>query len=72
MITPLLLTQRPGNDEGIEYWRRLMNEKLADFERMNYLVLTRLWLGMENAPLKMWPPIYVMKADIESKFYKWH
>ena len=68
MSVPLLLSRWPKDDKEIEHRRKLMNEKLAYFERRNYKVLRKLWLGMQDAPVKMWPPIYVMKADIENKF----
>ena len=65
---PLLLSRRPDDDKGIEYQRKLMNEKQATLKQRSYEVLRQLWLGMQDAPWKMWPSIYVMKAYIEGQF----
>ena len=66
-----LLTRRPGDDRQIEDRRRLMNESQASFVRRIKGVLRELWLGMENTPEKMWPPIYVMRLELQKQFEQW-
>ena len=63
-----LLTRRPGDDRQIEDRRRLMNKSQATFERRIEGVLREMWPRMENTPEKMWPPIYVMRLELQRQF----
>ena len=58
----LLLTRRLGDDQGIEYRRKMMNEQQI------HEALTKLWLELHDALSQQWPPIYVMKAQLEAQF----
>ena len=64
----ILLTRRPGDDKGIEYKRKLMNEKQATFERQCYEALSTLWLEPHEVTSKIWPSIMVMKAQLAAHF----
>ena len=71
-LESLLLTRRPGDDKGIEYCKKLMNEHQARFEQQIHEVLTKLWPKPHDPLSQQWPPMYVMKAQLESQFLQWH
>ena len=68
----LLLTRRPGDDKGLEYKRKLMNQKQAAFECQCYEALSTLWPKPHEVTSKIWPSISVMKAQLVAHFLQWH
>ena len=68
----VLLTRRPGDDQALEYKRKLMNEKQAAFERQCYKALSTLWPEPHVETSKIWPSISVMKAQLAAHFLQWH
>ena len=68
----LLLSRRPGDDTGIEYRRKQMNERQATFEKQCYEALSTLWPEPHEVTSKIWPSIMVMKAQLAAHFKQWH
>ena len=68
----ILLTRRPGDDKGIEYMRKLMNEKQAIYKHQCYEALSTLWPEPHEVTSKIWPSIMVMKAQLAAHFQQWH
>ena len=68
----LLLTRRPGDNKGIEYRRKQMNERQAKHERRCYEALSTLWPEPYEVTSKIWPSIMIMKAQLAAHFQQWH
>ena len=68
----MLLTRRPGDDAGIEYRRRQLNERQAEYERRSHEVLSILWPEPYEVASKIWPSKVIMQAQLTAHFKQWH
>ena len=68
----LLLTRRRGDDQGIEYRRRQLNERQAEHERRCHEALSTLWPEPYEVTLKIWPSKVIMQAQLTTHFQQWH
>lgn len=61
------LPRRLGYDPEIEQRQKLLNKQIYVAERRLYVVTKRFWPLFKGVDPKMWPPIYVMKSELDDK-----